>query len=173
MSKLRADCSRCCGLCCVVPDQLVIQGFGNDKPANIPCLHLAHDHHCAIYERRDSLGYPACASFDCFGAGQWVTEYLFSGADWQESPELAPEMYSAYRHWLPRFHAAALIEAALPYVRGDTRQRLVARIAELTSSEATSDCAPVDERRLRAETMVMIHDALGLDDSDAPAPPQC
>jgi len=37
MSTFRADCSRCCGLCCVVPGQMAVQGFRVDKPAETPC----------------------------------------------------------------------------------------------------------------------------------------
>jgi hypothetical protein len=31
MPDFRADCSRCWGLCCVVPDQVAMQGFGADE----------------------------------------------------------------------------------------------------------------------------------------------
>lgn len=160
MSKLRADCSRCCGLCCVVPDQLSVQGFGVDKPAETPCAHLNDRHRCAIYAQRRALRYPACEAFDCFGAGQWVTQHVFGGASWDDSPELATRMFAAYRRWLPRFQAAALIEAALPHVRDDARSRLVARMAELTSRDSANDFTKTDEQRLRAETLALIRGAL-------------
>lgn len=160
MSNFRADCSRCCGLCCVVPDQLAMQGFGADKPAETPCAHLNELHRCTIHAKRQSLGYPACESFDCFGAGQWVTDRLFGGAEWTDSPELASQMFAAYRHWVPRFQAAALIEAALPHVRDDARSRLTARMTELTSRESAGNLDKADEHRLRGETLTLIREAL-------------
>src|SRR5690242_16657290 len=116
MSLFRADCSHCCGLCCVVPDLLAIQGFGVDKPAETPCIHLDGLHRCSIHATREAHGYAACKGFDCFGVGQWITQGLFGGARWSDSPDLAHRMFAAYRHWGPRFEAAALLEAALPHI---------------------------------------------------------
>lgn len=160
MSKFRADCSRCCGLCCVVPCHLAVQGFGADKPVDTPCAYLNEEHRCAIYEKRTDCGYPACAGFDCFGAGQWVSEHLFGNADWRRSPELATKMFAAYRLWLPRFRAAALIEAALPYVRSDARASLIARMTELVSGDSANDPVELDEQRLHAETLITIRKVL-------------
>jgi hypothetical protein len=163
MSNLRADCSRCCGLCCVVPQQLAIQGFGADKPAETACVHLNEVHRCTIYAKRRTLGYPACEGFDCFGAGQWVTQHLFGGADWKDSPALASRMFAAYRHWVSRFQAAAMIEAAMPHVRDDARGPLAARMTELTSSESADDLNKAAKHRLRAETLMLIREALRRD----------
>lgn len=163
MSHFRADCSSCCGLCCVVPDQLAVQGFRVDKPAETPCIHLNMLHRCSIHAKRQTHGYPACVSFDCFGAGQWVTQHLFGGAEWTDSPDLASQMFAAYRHWLPRFQAAAMIEAALPHVRNDARSSLAALMTELTSNES-SNHHTTDGRRLRLETLMSIRSALTIDD---------
>src|ERR1700690_1235341 len=110
MSAFRADCSRCCGLCCVVPVFLATQGFRADKPAEFPCPQLNAFHRCTIYATRRIHGYTACESFDCFGVGQWITQTLFSGARWTDSPDIARQMFAAYRYWAPRFEAAALLE---------------------------------------------------------------
>ena len=165
MSKFRADCSRCCGLCCVVPDQLAVQGFRVDKPADTPCVHLNDRHRCAIHATRQLQGYPACRGFDCFGAGQWITQHLFGGYHWTHSPHLARQMFFAYRYWAPRFEAAALVEAALPHVRDDARASLVVRMTELTTGERSG--YPADPARLRRDTLVLIRAALKSDDEDA------
>lgn len=95
--SLRADCARCCGLCCVGPAFLHIQGFAYDKPPRSPCIHLNPDDRCAIHPARHQLGFPACQGFDCFGAGQWVTQQLYGGRSWREvSPETAKVMFAAY-----------------------------------------------------------------------------
>jgi len=164
MSTFRADCSSCCGLCCVVPGQLTVQGFPIDKSAETPCVHLDDVYRCSIHATRQSHGYSACEGFDCFGAGQWITQCLFGGAKWTDSPEIAGRMFTAYRHWAPRFEAAALIEAALPYVRDDARCSLAALMTVLTSGETAPHLNSDDPGRLRREILEVIRSALGIND---------
>jgi hypothetical protein len=161
MPNFRANCSDCCGLCCVVPNLLAVQGFRVDKATETPCVHLSPRHRCSIHATREIHGYAACEGFDCFGAGQWITQRLFGGASWTDSPVLARQMFHAYRHWAPRFEAAALLEAALPYVRDDARGPVIARIKTLTV--ATEDFGPSDGRQLRRETIEMIRGMLRAD----------
>jgi hypothetical protein len=145
---------------------LAVQGFRVDKPAETPCGHLNALHRCAIHATREMHGYPACQGFDCFGAGQWITQRLFGGANWTHCPDLAGEMFLAYRHWAPRFEAAALIEAALPHVRDATRCSLVAKMTELTTGETSSHLYPTDAARLRRDTLALIRSALKIDDEN-------
>lgn len=166
MSLYRADCSRCCGLCCVVPDQLATQGFRIDKPAEMPCAHLNRLHRCSIHAARHLYGYSACAGFDCYGVGQWITQSLFAGASWKDSPDLARQMFAAYRYWAPRFEAAALLEIALPRVRDDARRALAAMAAALTSGETTGHLGPSDTGQLRRETIALIRSVLRSVDDD-------
>ena len=160
MSTFRADCSKCCGLCCIVPDQLAVQGFPTDKPANTPCRYMNACNGCSIHATRSEYGYQACAGFDCFGAGQWITQELFAGARWTDSPDTARRMFAAYRRWLPRFEAAALLEAALPHVRCDATSLVTARIDALTSAKANEPLSPPDGTQLRRETLALIHSLL-------------
>jgi hypothetical protein len=162
MSTLRADCDRCRGLCCVVPDHLALQGFRIDKPAEKSCTHLDGSNRCAIHGARASHGYTACAGFDCFGAGQWITNTLFDGAHWTDSPDCAHRMFAAYRHWVPRFEAAALLEAAIPYARADCRSDLASLMATLLDETGTVHEGPTDALRLRRETLSIIRAALPL-----------
>jgi hypothetical protein len=160
VSNFRADCSRCCGLCCVVPAQLSVQGFPSDKPANTPCCYIDACSQCSIHGRRREYGYEACEGFDCFGAGQWITQNLFANARWTDSPDVAKRIFAAYRVWLPRFEAAALLEAALPHVRKDARSQLSARIDALTDPETIDPVSLMDGSRLRRETLALIHSLL-------------
>jgi|SRR5271168_1639861 len=164
MSRFRADCSRCCGLCCVVPGQLAVQGFRVDKSAETPCAHLDAGHRCSIHGSRQIHGYTACEGFDCFGAGQWITQSLFGGSQWTASRDHARQMFAAYRHWAPRFEAAALLEAALPHVRDDARSSLTAMMTALTSGERADLPRPTDAGRLRRETLALIRSALRVDE---------
>ena len=158
MSTFRADCGACCGLCCVVPALLAVQGFRVDKPAESPCVHLNARKRCRIHAARHALGYGPCAGFDCFGAGQWITQRLFKGSSWRDSPEMARRMFAAYRYFLPRFEAAALLEAALTYVHADAHGDFIARMKALT--EPTDDFPVTDAAKLRRETIAMIRSAL-------------
>ena len=159
MSRFRADCSKCCGLCCVAPCFLAAQGFREDKRAETPCAHLAGGR-CSIHATREREGYSACGSFDCFGTGQWITQALFKGAKWTDTPDIARAMFDAYRFWLPRFEAAALLEAALPYVVTDARHSIVDRMEKLVSPATLDEVTPTDALQLRRETLALIRSSL-------------
>jgi hypothetical protein len=78
---LRADCQRCFGLCCVVPAFSASSDFAIDKAAGQPCPNLRADFACAIHDRLRQRGFPGCAVYDCFGAGQQVAQVTFNGQD--------------------------------------------------------------------------------------------
>jgi hypothetical protein len=71
---LRADCSRCSGLCCVLLPFARSADFAFDKPAGTPCLHLRADFRCRIHDTLRADGFAGCVAYDCFGAGQRATE---------------------------------------------------------------------------------------------------
>ena len=154
---LRSDCSNCCGLCCVAPDQLSTQDFAADKPADTPCQHLDEHNRCRIHDTRAEDGYGACQGFECFGAGQWITQHLFSGADWRDSDQTAEQMFAAYRQWLPRFEAAAMIETALPMVSDTAQPALLETLQQLTSEQAK---LPVNGQALRNQVLSQIRAAM-------------
>jgi uncharacterized protein YjbI with pentapeptide repeats len=90
---LRADCAKCFGLCCVAPAFVASADFAIDKPAGTPCPHLQSDFGCSIHERLRPAGFPGCAAFDCFGAGQKVAQVTFQGRHWRDAPETAQPMF--------------------------------------------------------------------------------
>ena len=49
--ELRADCTRCFGLCCVAPAFAASADFAIDKPAGRPCPNLGTDFRCGIHAR--------------------------------------------------------------------------------------------------------------------------
>ena len=95
-SELRPDCDRCCGLCCVAPAFSASADFAIDKVAGRPCPHLLSDFRCDIHHRLRAEGFPGCVAFDCYGAGQKVTQITFAGVDWQEKPECARRMFDVF-----------------------------------------------------------------------------
>jgi uncharacterized protein YjbI with pentapeptide repeats len=91
---LEADCTRCAALCCVAPAFARSSDFAIDKPAGQPCRNLGSDHFgCTIHERLIPSGFRGCVVFDCFGAGQRITQETFEGRTWREEPAIAPDMF--------------------------------------------------------------------------------
>lgn len=86
--QLHADCARCTGLCCVAPAFARSADFALDKPARRPCPHLRGDFRCGIHAQLPERGFRGCAVYDCFGAGQRLTQETFPGTDWRRTPEI-------------------------------------------------------------------------------------
>ena len=149
MTELRADCSRCVALCCVALPFTHSADFGFDKPAGTPCRHLAGDLRCSIHERLRPAGFPGCAAFDCFGAGQRITQVTFAGRDWRTDPTIAAPMFDAFDrlralHELLWYLHAALGWLAASPLHGELRDAVVATEA---LAERITDAADVPAHR--------------------------
>lgn len=123
-AALRADCTRCAALCCVVPAFSRAQGFAIDKPNGVPCPNLAGDDRCRIHADRVAAGFAACIAYDCLGAGQRVTQEVFGGRSWRDTPALMPDMIRAF-FLMRRIHALlGLLDtaAAMPLDAADRRK---------------------------------------------------
>lgn len=94
--RLRSECEDCMGLCCVALRFSALDGFPTDKKVGQPCLHLQEDYQCEIHDRLSRRGMKGCITFDCFGAGQKVTQNSFAGQDWRTSPELSQDMFTVF-----------------------------------------------------------------------------
>jgi uncharacterized protein YjbI with pentapeptide repeats len=70
--------------------------FPVDKPAGQPCAHLRDDFRCTIHSRLRDDGYRGCTVFECFGAGQQVSQVTFGGRDWRQDPGTAQQMFHAF-----------------------------------------------------------------------------
>jgi uncharacterized protein YjbI with pentapeptide repeats len=95
-SSLRADCERCFGLCCVAPAFSASADFAISKDAGHPCPNLQPDFRCGIHAHLRQRGFPGCAAYDCFGAGQKVAQVTFGGQDWRRSPGIAEQMFRVF-----------------------------------------------------------------------------
>lgn len=157
---LAADCARCTGLCCVAPAFSASADFGFDKPAGRPCLHLLPAFRCDIHSRLRSDGMRGCAVYDCFGAGQQVSQVTFAGADWRTAPHLAGRMFEAFAvmrqlHELLWYLTAALAMPTSSALRDEAR---LARdtIERLTQLDAHSLVAvDVDAYRNEANAVLV------------------
>jgi uncharacterized protein YjbI with pentapeptide repeats len=127
--ELRADCGRCQGLCCVALVFAVSADFAFDKAAGVACGHLAPDFRCGIHGRLREEGMPGCMAYDCFGAGQHVTEVTMAGVDWRASGESAGRMFDVFAvmrqlHELAWYLVEALAMTAARPVHDDLRAAL-------------------------------------------------
>jgi uncharacterized protein YjbI with pentapeptide repeats len=110
---LRADCARCAGLCCVAPAFAASSDFAIDKDAGEACPNLEPDFRCRIHARLRDTGFPGCVAYDCFGAGQHVTQVTFGGRDWRSTPRDAVAMFEAFGTMRALHELAWYLEEAL------------------------------------------------------------
>jgi uncharacterized protein YjbI with pentapeptide repeats len=83
MDELKGDCANCFGLCCVALPFARSADFAATKDAGTPCRNLLADHRCGIHDKLRQKGYSGCTVYDCFGAGQRVSQTVFAGVDWR------------------------------------------------------------------------------------------
>ena len=95
--SLRPDCSNCFALCCTAFGFARSADFAIDKPAATPCPNLDQDSSCTIHDRLRPRGFRGCTVFDCFGAGQAVSQQLFAGISWRDAPDSRQEMFAAFK----------------------------------------------------------------------------
>ncbi|HEY6453994.1 MAG TPA: hypothetical protein VIY90_01800 [Steroidobacteraceae bacterium] len=162
-SQLHADCAKCCGLCCVAPAFDADQGFGFDKPAHTACRNLAADNCCVIHAQLRVRGFPACAAFDCHGAGQWVTQQLFGGRSWRTSPELAAQMFTLYGRVRVLHELMALLELAIGRVSPGAAAPLARCLFDIQNIRAAGHelIDTFSESGLRARVRQVLREHLG------------
>lgn len=95
-TELTADCSRCAGLCCVALAFAKSSDFAHDKDAGDPCVNLEEGFGCRIHAALRPSGYKGCTVFDCFGAGQAVTQQTFGGRTWREADVSSALMFQVF-----------------------------------------------------------------------------
>lgn len=139
--RLRADCGSCAGLCCVAPGFAASADFAIDKPAGQPCPHLQVDDACGIHDRLRGSGFPGCAVFDCFGAGQHLVQRSPGAAGWREDPSAGEAAFAAFPV-LRQLHELLwyLLEASERLGPGPLRED-VARAAERARALVAGDVA--------------------------------
>ncbi|WP_255638028.1 pentapeptide repeat-containing protein [Amycolatopsis sp. DSM 110486] len=93
--SLTADCGSCFGLCCVALTFTRSADFAMDKAAGEPCVNLEPEFGCGIHDRLRDKGFSGCTVYDCFGAGQKISQITFAGRDWRGEPGGAKQMFAA------------------------------------------------------------------------------
>jgi hypothetical protein len=165
-AHLRADCANCAGLCCVAPAFAASADFAIDKPAGRACPNLGEDFRCGIHAELRDRGFPGCTVFDCFGAGQQITQQTFGGRTWREAPELATAQFAVlpvmrqlhetlwYLVEAEQLPSAAPLHAEVRAARERTERLAAAGAQELTGLDVGAHRGAVGELLARISELV-------------------
>lgn len=96
LKDLRADCENCFGLCCVALPYARSADFAFDKDGGTPCRNLQSNYLCGIHKDLRNKGFRGCSAYECFGAGQKVSQVTYKGMDWRSNKDTAQEMFDVY-----------------------------------------------------------------------------
>ncbi|MET9037738.1 pentapeptide repeat-containing protein [Streptomyces mirabilis] len=159
--ELRADCGRCFGLCCVALPFTHSADFAIDKDAGTPCQNLRTDSRCGIHTQLREKGFNGCTVYDCFGAGQQVSQVTFAGQDWRTGPrERARQMFDVFPvvrqlHELLWYLNEALTLAPARPIHADLR-RALAETERLTNRSAEElGALDVNAHRQQVNTLLL------------------
>ncbi|KEO83893.1 pentapeptide repeat-containing protein [Tumebacillus flagellatus] len=94
--RLHSDCENCFGLCCVALPFAASSDFAVDKDGGTPCKNLQSDFRCHVHANLREIGYRGCTVYDCFGAGQKVSQVTFAGRSWRDHPASAKQMFEVF-----------------------------------------------------------------------------
>ncbi|MBP1934507.1 pentapeptide repeat-containing protein [Ammoniphilus resinae] len=93
---LTSDCQNCFGLCCVALPYAKSADFALHKNGGEPCRNLSAEYRCGIHEQLRDKGFRGCVSYECFGAGQHVSQNIFRGMDWRNDQSKSGEMFAVF-----------------------------------------------------------------------------
>lgn len=122
--NLSSDCENCFGLCCVALPYAKSTDFAFDKAGGTPCRNLQSNYLCSIHKDLREKGFRGCVAYECFGAGQKVSQVTYKGNDWRTNPSMAKEMFEVFpviqqlHEMLWYLNEALTFEAAQP-IRDD------------------------------------------------------
>jgi len=134
---------------------------------------LQADFRCGIHSELRGRGFPGCAVFDCFGAGQQVSQVTFGGRDWRQDPATARRMFDTFTvmrqlHELLWYVTAALALAPARAVHADLR-RVLEQTEAMTGLPAGALLdLPIDQHR--AEVNALLTRASELARAQVPGP---
>lgn len=156
---LRADCANCFALCCVALNFTKSADFALDKPAGRPCVNLRADDRCGIHAHLRERGFSGCTVFDCFGAGQKVSQVTFRGTSWRQDPDTARQVVAVFPvmrqlHELLWYLTDALALPAAKSVHAQLR-RALEETDQLTRGDAQA-IASLDVAALRERINVLL-----------------
>ncbi|MFE4196278.1 pentapeptide repeat-containing protein [Paenarthrobacter sp. NPDC056912] len=161
---LRPDCGKCFALCCTALGFARSADFAIDKPAASPCPNMADDFACTIHQRLRPRGFRGCTVFDCFGAGQVVSQRIFAGTTWIQDPGSTSSMFAVFKivrqlHEMLWYLAEARRRTFDPDLSSDARH-LAAQIEATTRGDASAVLA-TDVETLHGEVRTLLMEVSG------------
>ncbi|MFE4519005.1 pentapeptide repeat-containing protein [Kitasatospora sp. NPDC056783] len=154
-TPLESDCGSCFGLCCAALPFVAGTDFAENKRAGSPCHNLQADFGCGIHAQLRERGFRGCTVYDCFGAGQRISQVTFGGRSWREEPDSAKAMFDVFPvvrqlHELLRYLTEALTFTAAGPVHDELRQALAEtdRLAGGTPEEVLALDVPAHRQRV-------------------------
>lgn len=153
---LTSDCSRCFGLCCIALPFRRSAKFAFDKLPDTPCRHLGASYGCAIHATLRADGMTGCTVFECFGAGQHVSQVTYGGVSWRDAPATASEMFAVFARVRDLHELLVLLREAESL--GDDIGALRDRVAAMAGGQPAAVLA-VDPFALRDEVGAVLEAA--------------
>jgi uncharacterized protein YjbI with pentapeptide repeats len=141
------DCARCVGLCCVALPFRPSHGFAFAKDAGEPCRHLDTAYACSIHATLREAGMSGCTAYECFGAGQQVSQVVYGGATWRDSADGGAEMFSVFAVVQRLHEMLVLLDQASALEPGPELSRLRGQVSGRTSGRP-ADILGTDLERL-------------------------
>ena len=167
---LQIDCKKCSGLCCVALYCMKSDGFPENKQAGVPCKHLTTDFCCDIHPLLAAKKMKGCLAYDCFGAGQKVTQSCYDNEDWKTNPDKADEIFRVFMKVFQLHQIAWYLLEALSLVSDDrTKDEIDALLAENIQMTATTEILVIDiaSYKMRADqALKKVSDQVAADSSD-------
>jgi len=118
-------------------------------------VNLQPDFMCVIHAELRPRGWRGCAVFECFGAGQQLTQHIFGGVTWRDNPAMATAMFGAFENMRLiqeiRYYLRVLVEHPLPRKLREQVTALDATAESLAEASAdTMASEPVVSLRTQA-----------------------
>jgi uncharacterized protein YjbI with pentapeptide repeats len=166
LNNLRADCENCFGLCCVALPYAKSADFAFDKDGGTPCRNLQSNYLCGIHNELRNKGFRGCSAYECFGAGQKVSQITYNGKEWRANKEVAQEMFDVYpimqqlHEMLWYLNEALTIDAAksiykeLHYCLVETEELTVKSPEFILSIDVTEQRAKVNKLLIHTSELV-------------------
>lgn len=146
-----------------------------DKEAGRPCPNLGADFRCGIHDSLRQRGFPGCTAYDCFGAGQRVSQLTFGGRDWRAEASLARPMFEAFGVMRHLHELLWYLSEALRLPAARPVHAAIGRAFEETQRLARSSpdgLAALDVATVRREVNELLVGASELVRADRPGPDQ-
>jgi uncharacterized protein YjbI with pentapeptide repeats len=132
---LTSDCSRCFGLCCTALPFRRSSDFAFDKAPDTPCQHLDAGFGCSIHRTLRADGMTGCTVFECFGAGQQVSQVTYGGRSWRDDPGTASEMFAVFARMRDLHELLVLLDEAAALTSDPEVIELRGRVTALSAGE--------------------------------------